>query len=401
MLRVALYSGLCVQHDAISNSLRLKLDLMESWCANGLPVEAVAFVHFSDCDDPRIHAVDSVADLLQIPAFRAADVHIFEFGIYYPLFDSVFLLPEGTPAGAVYHNVTPPALADDPGSRSVLDRSLIQRYNLSRMRHVACNSEFSRRELLVLGFPPEQVSVIPLPPGRALHLPNVTGRRQREGVIEVLFVGRFVRAKGVIDLLDAVSSLVDNGRRNFRLTMAGNPQLSTPHILVELEDRCSRPPLSDVVRIVRAPDDRQLAKLYVGADLFVIPSYHEGYCVPVVEALATGCQVIAYDSSNLPYVLGDLGQLVRTGDVAELAATLQESIVRLTAARERGEPSPVRTTRGEMDECAWREAVEAHLGSHSGASFEAGFSHFLATLVAGTSLSSGGQAWSTPAGSQS
>src|SRR5438445_6695402 len=163
-VRVALYSGLCIERDAISYSLRLKLEILERWRAAGVPVEATAFVHCSGYEDDCIRHVESVSHLLRIPEFRAADVHIFEFGIYYPLFDAVFLLADGVPAIAVYHNITPPELADDPRLRSVLERSFVQRHNLSRMSLVASDSEYNRLELLELGLPAERLSVLPLPP---------------------------------------------------------------------------------------------------------------------------------------------------------------------------------------------------------------------------------------------
>src|SRR5688572_6913019 len=89
-LRLALYSGVCLRHDAISNSLRLKLDVVDGWNASGAAISATAFVHRTDYDDERVVTINSVADLLRQPGFLEADIHIFEFGIRYPLFDAVF-----------------------------------------------------------------------------------------------------------------------------------------------------------------------------------------------------------------------------------------------------------------------------------------------------------------------
>ena len=367
-LRLALYSGLCIRHDAISDGLRLKLEAADRWRAAGYPITVSAFVHSTDYDDPRIREVDRVSTLLRASEFRAANVHVFEFGIYYPLFDAVFAVPSAASVIGIYHNVTPPELADDAATRAVLERSMVQRHNLSRADHVVTHSNYSREQLLALGFEPDRVSVIPLPPGGDLVIEEPVDPT-RSGVVELLYVGRFVRSKGVLDLLAAAESLVGTAPP-FRLTLAGNPTLSSAAVLDEVRRRCEGD-LSGVARLVLAPDTQELAALYRGSDIFVIPSYHEGYCVPVVEALASGCHVVAYDSSNLPFVLSGLGSLVRTGDVAMLAATLRDSIERFSAARARGVPIVLPTSRGDLDEATWRNAVRAHLESCSTAEFEA------------------------------
>jgi glycosyltransferase involved in cell wall biosynthesis len=377
-LRVALYAGICVPHDAISNSLRLKLDLIDSWREAGATIQCDAFVHSCEHDDPRINCVNSVADLATATEFRAADVHVFEFGIYYPLFDAVFLLGDKTRAAAFYHNITPPELADDHHSRSILERSLIQRHNLSQFHRVVANSEYSRRELIEFGLPSERLSVMNLPPAQRLARRKGQGCDDRAPV-EVLYVGRFVRAKGVLDLLSAVSQLSASVQRSFRLTLAGNPKLSSPDVLAEVE-RWAEENRDPQIRVVAAPDDDDLAALYADADVFVIPSYHEGYCVPVVEALGAGCQVVAYDSSNLPNVLGDLGQLVPTGDVEALAAALGLAIGRLVAAN--GQPLLIPTEAGDIEESLWRQMVKRHLETHSQRAFEEGFAALIGSLAA-------------------
>ncbi|WP_440967189.1 glycosyltransferase [Massilia sp. GER05] len=58
-----------------------------------------------------------------------------------------------------------------------------------------------------------------------------------------------------------------------------------------------------------APEDAK-ERILRDADVFVPPARHAGFCVPIVEALAAGCKVIAYDNSNTPAVTGGLASLV-------------------------------------------------------------------------------------------
>ena len=62
-----------------------------------------------------------------------------------------------------------------------------------------------------------------------------------------------------------------------------------------------------------------LAALYRGADLVLVPSRYEGFGLPALEAMASGAPLVAYDNSSLPEVVGDGGLLVADGDVAALA----------------------------------------------------------------------------------
>jgi glycosyltransferase involved in cell wall biosynthesis len=66
-----------------------------------------------------------------------------------------------------------------------------------------------------------------------------------------------------------------------------------------------------------------LPGMYSAADLYVYPSLYEGFGLPVVEAMACGCPVIASNVSSLPEVVGDAGVLI-TPTVDELATSMQE-----------------------------------------------------------------------------
>ena len=74
---------------------------------------------------------------------------------------------------------------------------------------------------------------------------------------------------------------------------------------------------SGCIRAARKRDPVLLDMMRTAADVlprdagvFVLPTRHEGFCVPIVEALAAGCKVIACDNSNTPAVTGGLASLV-------------------------------------------------------------------------------------------
>jgi glycosyltransferase involved in cell wall biosynthesis len=366
-LRVALYSGLLIRHDAISGSLAGKLDLLDRWRDDGLPIEVVGFVQATDRVRADVVVAPTAASALTHPAFASADLHVFEFGIHYALFDLALVVPVSAQRLAVYHNITPLELVEEPVARGAVERSLRQKANLDVMDHVICDSEFNRDDLLAYGLPAERLSVLHLPAPDVVPARSARPARSR---VELLFVGRFVRAKGVVDLLRAVELLQAKGVDGFRVTLAGNQSLSDPAVVAAVHHAVADP--AGTVRFVGEPDDRRLAELMADTDVVVIPSYHEGYCVPVVEAYTLGCQVTTYDAGNLPNVVGDLGLLVPTGDVAGLAAALAEQVDAFQSAIRTGRPREVPTMAGPRRVGDWEAAVASHLTDYSAEVYEAG-----------------------------
>ena len=246
---------------------------------------------------------------------------------------------------------------DDADVRAALARSVVQRHALTYATHVVNDSASNYRDLLEIGIPASRMSVVALPPGPAASSfsPSEPARNR----IEFLFVGRLVRAKGVYDLLQAFASVSGDAR----LTLVGAPAFSDPQAIADLEEAARQAP--GRIRFVPGPPDEELASLYRASHALVMPSYHEGYCVPVMEALATGCYVIAYDNSNLPETLDGLGRLVRTGDVADLGVAMRDLVEALSVS---GEPI-VDVEMGALSRRAWVDAARKLVASRSAGAY--------------------------------
>jgi glycosyltransferase involved in cell wall biosynthesis len=373
-VRVALFAGIVVARDSVSWSVLHKLAALRRLQELGAPIEVTVFAQSFDGQDPEFHRAESVSELVAFEEFWGADVYIYEEGMYYELFDSVFLVPPGRPVLAIEHNSTPVELVDVPEAKAAVARSHAQRSNLTVASHVACVSELNMAMARAAGVPGDRLSVLHLP---ASVVPNRVFEplAGHPGPARLLFLGRFVRAKGAQDMLELVDRLgAAEGR--FSVTLAGDPRFSDPELVAAAENRATERP--EGVEVVLAPDDRQLAALYERTDALVVPSYHEGYCIPVVEAYGFGRFVIAYDAGNLPAICGGLGLLVPTGDVAALEAAVRRFGAAVSGAGRLVLP----TGRGDLGAGAWREALRAHLEAYSAAAFERGFLGLLCRLLA-------------------
>jgi glycosyltransferase involved in cell wall biosynthesis len=382
---IGVHSGLLVRHDAISASARLKIETLRAWRRAGAPIEVHAFANGSDLDDPEVRV--GRLDLDYLARLRPLALNIFEFGVWYDLFDAVFAVaPERSIA--VYHNITPPELLDDPAVRQSAARALVQKHNLASVGHVVCDSPFNRDDLLRFGLDADRLSVVPLPMRCASAGPPIAGRGRPGEPVELLYVGRLVRAKGVLDLVDAVDAVGvgDPAAPRVRLTIAGNVALSDPLVVQEVAERAAG---SDGrLRFVGRIGDDELDARYRSSDALVLPSYHEGYCVPVLEALAARCPVIATDVGNIPHLLGGFGATVTPGDVDGLRATITEHARRVLDARRTGAPAVLATTDGDRAEDAWSAALGEWLAPFSRGEFD----RALATLLADAAHRIGGDA---------
>jgi glycosyltransferase involved in cell wall biosynthesis len=359
-LRVALVSGACVRYDAISYSLRLKLDLLRSLRQAGRDLEVGVFVQGTDLDDPEIRVL-SLRDLLLDPDFTDSNLVIYEYGLAYELFDSLFALGPSQRSIGIYHNVTPLELVQLPDARERVKAGHLLRHNLALLDHVACDSEFNRSDLLDCGLPEERLSVLSLPP--LATLPLVTDVGWSVDPVEILFVGRLVKAKGVHDLLRAASLLAADEGRGVRLTLAGSTRWSDPSTIDAVQSAAAGQRSN--LRIVLDPDDEMLERLYRSSSILAMPSYHEGYCLPVLEAFHAGCQVVAYDSGNLTTIVAGLGQIVPTGDVPGLAWALQRAIAGVRSLAGGPTSSLIPTSNDELNLAEWRAAVKRHVERHS------------------------------------
>jgi glycosyltransferase involved in cell wall biosynthesis len=135
----------------------------------------------------------------------------------------------------------------------------------------------------------------------------------------VLFVGTLEPRKNLGALLDAWELLIREMPGLPRLRIAGATRPGSEGWI----ERFSSSPLREHVDYggyVNANDRRAL---YEGARLLVLPSHHEGFGLPVLEAMALGIPVVATRVGALPEVAGDAGHLVAPDDRRALAAAIR------------------------------------------------------------------------------
>jgi glycosyltransferase involved in cell wall biosynthesis len=165
----------------------------------------------------------------------------------------------------------------------------------------------------------ERIAVCP--PGAPDWAPRAAA--PRDGYI--LFFGTLEPRKNVGGLLDAYERLVAGPAE------AGHYERDLPDLVLAGRagvdarpwlDRIARPPLAGRVRHIGYVDPADRQALYAGARLLVMPSFDEGFGLPVLEAMTVGVPVVAASRGSLPEVLGDAGPLVDPAQPADIAAAI-------------------------------------------------------------------------------
>lgn len=149
-----------------------------------------------------------------------------------------------------------------------------------------------------------------------------------------LFVGSILKHKNIVRLLRACAKL----NNNVRLVMAGVCKDGEYRREIATTIDELRLPPGSITYLDYIPD-ADLPSFYNGAISVLLPSLHEGFGVPIIEAMACGTPVITSNCSAMPEVAGDAALLVDPYSVESIAAAMQDLIERPQLAgnlRERG-----------------------------------------------------------------
>ena len=155
----------------------------------------------------------------------------------------------------------------------------------------------------------------------------------------VLYMGGFDSRKNVDQLLLAYSQIILNGNKFIPLVIAGHAPKWGKGIFKNLRDFSKRFADESSVRRIGYVDEADKPSIYRLARVFVYPSIYEGFGIPLVEAMACGCPVIATNRTSIPEVLSDAGVYFDATSVDDLAATLMSICnddARLEVLRQKG-----------------------------------------------------------------
>jgi glycosyltransferase involved in cell wall biosynthesis len=201
-----------------------------------------------------------------------------------------------------------------------------------RATRIVTVSEHARQEIArELHLPLERIETVYNSIGEQFSAPipqeAVVRARKAYGLSEryLLFVGTLQARKNLGALIRAFERLAPEVP-DVQLVLAGGYNANGQEILRQVEQS----PLARRIRVTGRIAHEALPALYAGAQALVLPSKHEGFGLPMIEAMACGTPVVANNASSLPEVAGDAALLTDADSPAVFAAALRRVLVDAT-----------------------------------------------------------------------
>jgi glycosyltransferase involved in cell wall biosynthesis len=270
----------------------------------------------------RVEPAGSVWEFL-----TSADLLIVEYGQFYRALTLLPLLVGGRPRILFdYHGVTPPELWSSH-NREALEKGLRQRGLVWCADTVLVHSRFTRQELIrPTSYPQERVHVLGHPVDLKTYCPSpsLSSFRSQLGLESasiLLFVGRLAPNKRVLLLVEALARLREV-TPPVHLVLAGDTSDLYQAEAERCRARAQELGLAERVHLLGHVSDEGLKDVYRAADVLVMPSRHEGFCIPVLEAMACGVPVVAARAGALPETVGSAGLTFTPDDVEDFARQL-------------------------------------------------------------------------------
>jgi glycosyltransferase involved in cell wall biosynthesis len=299
--------------DAISNEARVLRDCFRRW----------GFASEIFCETKRI-LPELRKDAHDVSHYTPApsDVVLLHLSIGSPLNEVFRTLPYRK--ALLYHNVTPPEYyrVINPQTADQLTRGREQVKALANVAQInMADSRYNAEELEAFGYRDVHVLPLVLDLDKLVSSPDrrVT-RRFKDGKTNILFVGRCVANKCIEDLLAALAVYTQTVDRGARLIHVGSYAGSEPYYAFLLA-RCRELGI-DEVHFVGSVTQSQLNAYYGLADIFLSMSEHEGFCIPLIEAMVHDVPVVAHAATAVPETLDGAGVLFHGKDFGLVAETI-------------------------------------------------------------------------------
>jgi glycosyltransferase involved in cell wall biosynthesis len=245
------------------------------------------------------------------------------------------------------------------------DYPALARGHAARADAVIVSSHYAAGEVIrELRLPDTRVHVCS--PGRPTWSSEVLQRRRAAGDGSrhdghILFMGTLSLRKNVGTLLHAYARLRERVPYAPPLVLAGQ---RTP-ASAPWEERCAQPPLKGHVTITGYINPQRRTDFYAGAVMLVLPSYEEGFGLPVLEAMACGVPVIVSSRGSLPEVAGAATSPIDPDDVDAFAEQMR-ALLDPAAAAAASDRGLIQASRYSWDACAdaalraYAAAMEVH-----------------------------------------
>lgn len=213
----------------------------------------------------------------------------------------------------VYHNVTPAHFFESVDMQTYLACLEGEKDALNTVGHyLKCivPSGYSKRNLVEMGWKAEDISVIPFYNVDDTQVPYSENIAKRyEGITNFLFTGRIAPNKKIEDVIKIFDYYQKNYDSSARLFITGGANY--PLYYEYLEKVIISLRAENIIFTGRIPQE-ELEAYYRVASIYLSMSEHEGFCLPLLEAMKKNVVVVAYDAAAVGDTMGSAGILLNS-----------------------------------------------------------------------------------------
>ena len=204
----------------------------------------------------------------------------------------------------------------------------VTKYLYQKINKIICVSNSLKERLLSININPKKIKVIPNGVDTFLFNPKISSNfldsyvNKKESVKKVIFVGRLDPQKGVEFLIRAIPYIIkEYNKVHFFILGNGNLEIKLKNLAKTLKIQ------SYVSFLNMIPLDK-MPEFYASADIFCLPSLHEGFPLSISEALSMGLIIVASTTEGIPEAIteNENGFLVKPGDVNSLVNKLIKAL---------------------------------------------------------------------------
>lgn len=148
-------------------------------------------------------------------------------------------------------------------------------------------------------------------------------KRQDKKSFDILFVGRLEKRKNLVSLIKAFKLFKKSYKlqsTSYRLILVGKKGFG----FEEIKKTIQRSSFKKDIILKDYISESEKDELYKNADLFVLPSFYEGFGLPILEAMNYGVPVICSNTSSLPEVAGDAALLINPNNIQEITEAMNK-----------------------------------------------------------------------------
>ncbi len=269
-----------------------------------------------------------VLTLISDRKVKIVHIHGASYGSFYRKF-AVFILAKYIFRKKIIYHIHGGGFNNFYNSRKNFSKRLIKAM-IAHVDIVITLSE-SWRDYYRQNFNARRLIIIP----NVIDYPAISDKGDKHETVNFLYLGLISDAKGIFDLIEVIAAKQAEYRSKLRLSVGGNGEVERLKRLIEKYN------IKDIVEFLGWVSGKEKEFALNNSDIYILPSYHEGMPVSILESMAYGKAVISTKVGGIPEIVRNRenGLLIDPGELKQLEDALDYFIENPELIRQYGNAS--------------------------------------------------------------